>query len=134
MDYVLNKFERSKHKTSEFRDVKLEKIFAGCILKYPDIFRKVVASFNADALTSDKVRWIYKRAVELYRQEGVILDKEAFQHLLEVDRKRKNTYNDIWTSIQNLSKGKKQSEGIGVLRKHLIRFFNINLYECINFL
>lgn len=120
--------ERIKHRTSEFRDIKLEKVFVGCLLKHHHVFRKIINTFKSEALSSDKVKWVYDKAVEFYNHEGAMLDSDTYELMLEVDHKKKAPYLAIWKSILKASKKKGENVAFAAKMK-LQRLFQARTIE-----
>ena len=87
-------------KTSEFRDVNLEKIvIAGC-LKFTEIIMKCKDSFKPDYISSSRCRWIYQEIIDFYEKQNTNMNTEAFKIL--ITQKQLNIrkgYTKLWNSI-----------------------------------
>jgi len=122
------KLSRQKHRTSEFRDLKLEKQFVGGILSNHEMFRRIIRSFDSNTISSDRIKWIYEKAVSFYNQEGVILDDSSFDLLLDMKVSRRKLYKSVWKNLIIASKGIKETQIIA-LKNKLVRLYQARLLE-----
>jgi len=114
---IKKKINRKRHRTSDFRNIKLEKKFVGGILQNADLFRRVIRSFDSNALSSDKLKWIYDKAVNFYNQEGVILDEESFEMILDMNNNKREFYRVLWKSLFTIGKNLKEASVIAAKNK-----------------
>jgi len=95
---------RFKHRQVDFRDRELElKLVAG-VVKSKKIMEKMYLVTDSNIITSDKIKWIYDKAVALYLEHGVAMDKKAFENLLDVFHKKRKSLLSLWKKIQAMSK------------------------------
>lgn len=124
-----SEFVRQKLKTSEFRDVKLEKTIISGMLKHSSVMRRCSREMSQDWFSSDRCKWIFNEIVKFYDAQGVAIDTNAFTVLLEnrASAERK-PYLQLWESIIKLKKKNKISFSLAAISR-LRKLYDARLLE-----
>lgn len=119
---------RIKLRTSEFKDVKLEKYLISSMLQYPEVMRKCSESVNSQLFSSDRLQWIYTQIVEFFNNEGLTLDKKGFE--IKLSKKAKVEHPAIKKLFNSILKIKdvKPSTALSAIPK-LEKMYDARLIE-----
>lgn len=95
---------RTKHRHVDFIDKQLEIEFVGGVVSSREIMEQIHVQFDSNVLTSDRIKWIYDKSVELYTNFNVIIDTKSFHNLLDMESKKRKMYIALWKKIRKYSK------------------------------
>jgi replicative DNA helicase len=95
---------RRRHRSVDFRDTKLEIEFIAGIVHSKSIVEVVHTEFDSESITSDKLKWIYDTAIQLYLYDNQLLDTKTFHHMLSMKESKKKLYKAFWKKIQKEKK------------------------------
>ncbi len=100
-----NEFIRQKLKTSEFKDIALEKTIIAGTLKYKEVLRRCSREVSEDYFSSDRCRWIYYQILKFYENENLPLNSDAFKIIVQSKpHKERDAYVKLWDSILRYNK------------------------------
>lgn len=95
---------RRKHRATDFKDRKLEIELVASVIHSKTIMEVISNGFNSEALTNDKLKWIYDHAVNIYEYDNELLTTRTFKHLLDMPKSKKKIYLALWKKIQRKKK------------------------------
>jgi replicative DNA helicase len=120
---------REKMRTSEFKDIKIEKQLIAGLMKYEDITLKCMESLSPDVFSSNRCKWIYEQMVEFFDKNSIILDRHSFSICLDKKvMKERNLLLKMWDSIAKLKKSIKRASCFGFILK-LPKLYEARLME-----
>lgn len=120
---------RRKHRQTDFVDKKLEIEFVAGVLRKRSTMEKAYLKFDSNVLSSDHIKWIYDKVVEMYVHESVLMDDEAFRHTLDVDEKKRKRLKIVWKKIKRIKKRTSEASTFAAMQKlkHLYDARNMSL-------
>jgi len=98
------KMTRRKHRATDFHDRKLEIELVASVTHSKTIMEVISSNFDSEALTNDKLKWIYDHAVTVYEYDNEVLTTRTFKHLLDMPNNKKKIYLALWKKIQRKKK------------------------------
>ncbi len=113
-----NEFIRQKLKTSEFKDIALEKSIIAGTLKYKEVLRRCSREISEDYFSSDRCRWIYYQILKFYENENMAINSEAFKVIVQSKpQKERDPYIKLWDSILRYNKKITRASTIACMSK-----------------
>lgn len=122
---------RRKHRQTDFTDKGLERKFVAGIVKKRVVMEKVYLNFDSNVLSSDNIKWIYDKAVEMYLHESVLMDDEAFEHTLDVDEKKRKRLKIEWKKIKKKKKRTSEASTLAAMQKLKSLYDARNMSLCV---
>ena len=101
MDYDI---PRNKHKYADFKDVKLEHKFLGGLLHNETAFKKIMADFDSQWFTHNRLKKIYDTIVDYYISDGEMINHIALIENMSIANKYKKRYKALWKKIKRVGK------------------------------
>ena len=114
---------RRRHKATDFKDRKLEIELVASVIHSKTIMEVVNSTFDSEALTCDKLKWIYDHAVNVYEYDNEILSTRTFRHLLDMPSNKKKIYIALLNKIQRKKKQTTISSATACKEK-LMKFYD----------
>jgi replicative DNA helicase len=93
---------------------------------------RVHLRFDSNALSSDLIKWIYDKAVELYTSDSVILDNATFGHLLDVEHRKRMLLTTMWKKIRRLRNSVTTASTLAAMKKLKTYYQARNISLCVN--
>lgn len=113
-----SEYARQKLKTSEFKDIALEKTIIAGTLKYKEVLRRCSRELSEDYFSSDRCRWIYYQILKFYENENMALNTEAFKIIVQSKpQKEREPYIKLWDSVLRYNKKISRASAIASMAK-----------------
>lgn len=114
----VSEFVREKLRTSEFKDLLIEKKFIASLLKYKEVVRSAQKDFLPEHLSSDKHKHIYEQVMQFYDIHNTFMNTEAFQlSLTNLPEIKRRPYMKTWNLILKLKDQVKKSSALAFKSK-----------------
>ena len=124
----LTRTERIQHRSTDFKDLKLEYMFVGGILGSVVAFSKIMEDFKPDALTSDRLKHIYKVASYIYHESGERLTIRSLRNSLNVDKSKEDFFVKLYKKCRLRAKSTTVADVI-TAKKKLMQLYTGRHYE-----
>jgi replicative DNA helicase len=92
------------------------------------IMEVIHSNFNSEALTSDRLKWIYDQAVHLYEYDNELLDTRTYKHMLSMKESKKKLYLASWKRIQRKKKSTTMASTLACAEK-LKKMYSLRTIE-----
>ena len=127
---------RDKMKTSEFKDIKSEKMLLAGIIKYDEVVRKCMESFNSEIFCSNRCKWIFEQIMDFYDKNTVLMNEDSFIVYLErKEMKERGALLKLWKNIRSHKKEVKIPTCYAIMMKltklHLARLMQVGMQDTI---
>lgn len=90
---------RRKHRQTDFvhRDTEIQ--FVAGVIKNKVIIERVYLNVDSNVISSDNIKWIYDKVIDLYIQEGLLMNTSAFTATLDVESGKRKRLLALWKKI-----------------------------------
>jgi replicative DNA helicase len=113
---------RRRHRATDFKDVKAEIEICAGILKNKEIMEVISNRLDSQAITSEKLKWIYDKAVDIYKYENELMSTRTFKHTLDVKESKRKIYLSFWRKIQKTKKSVTMASSMACYKK-LMKYY-----------
>jgi len=113
---------RRQHRATDFRDTKAELELVAGVVRSKEIMEVMHGRFDSQSITSDKIKWIYDKAVHLYEYENELLCTRTFKYLLDMPKSKRKIYLSLWKKVQKKKLGATMASTLACMDK-LSKFY-----------